>query len=101
MMTIKQFITESLRNLGNNFPNITIKYAFDAMADMHVVEITPQIQYYNNPQLDNAWVDISFKILSNYPNELISFITDDCSVKIDNPELIIEGTTNNLVDELL
>ena len=90
-MKFKDFIKARLQNIANSFPQVQIRYAFDAIADIHIVELTPQDEYYNNRKLDAEWMNISKEVLSNYSNELISFISDDCSVTIKNAEFIFNA----------
>ncbi len=86
-MNFKEFIKTRLQKLANLFPELQIRYAFDTIADIHVVELTPRDLYDNNAELDAEWMKISLDALTEYPNELISFVTDDCTVKIENAEL--------------
>lgn len=84
-MTPKEYLQSKLSELAHAFPAVTIKYGFDMYADMHIVELTPESEYYHNPELDSAWIPISSEFQELYPNEDIVFVSTDSFLKVTEP----------------
>ncbi|RAJ04073.1 hypothetical protein LX64_02950 [Chitinophaga skermanii] len=82
-----EFIKENLEKLASEFQYITIKYEFNESINTHIVELTPIYEYYNNKELDNAWIPISLEFKGRYELEDIAFISSDSSLKVTNPQL--------------
>ena len=84
-MTTKQYLRDDLAVLADKFPSVTIKYGFDDTINTHVVELTPREEYYTNTHLDKAWIPVSLKFMQRFPNDYISFISDDSPLKVEQP----------------
>jgi hypothetical protein len=85
-MLAKEFIFEKLTSLAKAFPYVVIKYEYNKLAKTHIVELSPIAYYYNDPSLDDAWINISKEFIEQYPSEDISFISVDSSLRINQPE---------------
>ncbi|MEO6683783.1 MAG: hypothetical protein ABIN48_13255 [Ginsengibacter sp.] len=85
-MNPENYINNKLSALADSFPNVKIKYAYNSKIETHIVELTPEREYYFNEKLDDAWIPISreFKMLFEF--EDISFISSDSILKIATPE---------------
>lgn len=85
-MSPENYIYEKLSTLADSFPNVKIRYAYNSKIETHIVELTPEREYYFNEKLDDAWIPISmeFKMLFEY--EDISFVSSDSILKIEVPE---------------
>lgn len=92
-MLAKNFIFEKLTALAQAFPNILIKYVFNKLAKTHIIELSPLEYYYNNPALDDAWIHISKEFYEQFPSEDISFISVDSSLKIREPEFLLNNNS--------
>jgi len=80
-----EFIREHLELLADAFKTITIRYAFNDAINTHVVELTPEKEYYNSDALDKCWIPISLEFNKLFEGEDITFISADSPLKIANP----------------
>lgn len=108
-MTSYNFLKGELENLSNQFSMINIAYGFDTVIDTHIVELTPESEYYSNSELDSAWLSISKRFMAFYPNEDIAFVTSDSSLKLEEVDYIFNckkddkvlSDLNEIFEELL
>ncbi|SFO50322.1 hypothetical protein SAMN05428949_5459 [Chitinophaga sp. YR627] len=82
-----EFIRNKLNALADTFKAVNIKYAFNDIIHVHVVELTPVSEYYNNLALDNAWIPLSLEFESLYETDNIVFISSDSSLRILDAEM--------------
>ena len=54
-------------------------------AKTHIVELSPEDEYYTNYKLESAWLEIVSKFMEAFPAEDISFISTDSILKISKP----------------
>jgi hypothetical protein len=94
-MKPKEFIFSRLDILALKFPNVTFKYFFDDEITTHIIELTPEEEYNNNTQLDNAWIPIALEFDQLYKQESISFISSDSILAVVKPEKIWNGYNAN------
>lgn len=80
------FLKDRLENLALHFPQVQIKYAYNASIATHIVELTPEAEYYFNEALDKMWIPISIEFMETFPTESISFISSDSNLAIDKGE---------------
>jgi len=85
-MLAKEFILEKLQKLSANFPMVEMKYEYNHPAQTHIVELTPESAYYENRDLENAWIDIVQEFMERFPTEDLSFISSDSILRIEQPE---------------
>jgi len=90
-----EFIKEKLGLLANAFKTITIRYAYNDAISTHIVELTPEEEYYNNTALDKCWIPISLEFKTLFENEDITFISSDSILKISDPAF--EWNTNGKI----
>ena len=50
-MTPKDFLYNELKLIASKFLHVNIKYGYDLMIETHVIELTPESEYYNNQEL--------------------------------------------------
>ncbi|TAE11812.1 MAG: hypothetical protein EAY72_10170 [Bacteroidetes bacterium] len=100
-MTAKQFITETLAKLAVQFPDVTIKYAFNHSIETYVVEFTPTEAYYNNKLLDAAWIPFSMEFEQLFLYDNIAFISSDSILSISQPEIVWNQKTIAIQNLLL
>lgn len=86
-MALNTFLKENLEKLAQQFPQVQIKYAYNYSIATHIVELTPEKEYYFNEELDNAWIPVSIEFMETFPADSISFISSDSSLAIAKPEL--------------
>lgn len=82
-MKPEEYIISKLKSLSNGFPSIIFRYGLDSIINTHVIEITPEKEYYNNEPLDNAWFELVQEFYSLYPGFDICVISSDSTIKID------------------
>ena len=41
-MDVNEYIVKKLKSIATNFKGITLKYAFDAITDYHIIEVSPE-----------------------------------------------------------
>jgi len=85
-MEVKEFLRSKLSALAAKFRNVTMVYAYNSLAETHIVQLTPQQDYYNNRDLDKAWFEISCEFADSFPYESISFVSDDAKLITTEPE---------------
>ncbi|MFB6454117.1 hypothetical protein ACE38W_02510 [Chitinophaga sp. Hz27] len=85
-MTAIATIKNYLDRLSLKFKDLTIKYAFDASIEAHVVELTPNEIYDNNKELMEHWVPFSLDFDSRYKDPIV-FISSDSTLRVAHPEL--------------
>lgn len=93
--TSVEFIKEKLELLANAFKTITIRYAYNHAINTHIVELTPEEEYYNNNALDKCWIPISLEFKRLFENEDITFISSDSILRISDP--VFEWNTSGRV----
>src|ERR1017187_910952 len=86
-MNVREYIKLKLQDLAAKFPMVEIVYAYNKYAETHIVQLTPQKEYYNNIELDKAWFNISIDFLQLYPQESLSFVSDDANLINTTPEM--------------
>ncbi len=86
-MTVKEFLKDELTLLSNAFNHVIVKYEYNHLAETHIVELTPQNEYYHNNKLDIFWIDIADRFMNLFPAENLSFVSSDSIVKVTSPEL--------------
>lgn len=96
-MTVKEFLREKLLLLAEAFPHITIKYNYDELAESHIVELSPVQEYYNNPNLNDAWLTLVPIFWDQFPTEDITFISTDSTLRIEKPEFAFNQESNLLI----
>lgn len=91
MESPKEFIIAKLEELVLIYPKIICKYEFHLPADSYTVEINPA-HIFNEVAFKESLADIMFSFYDRFPNESIGFLTEDEGMKIQSPEIIIQGT---------
>ncbi|MFX1708105.1 hypothetical protein PV783_29345 [Chitinophaga sp. CC14] len=84
-ITPLEFIKENLQLLASSFKGISIKYEYNESISTHIVELTPEYEYYHNEELDKAWIPISSNFKTLFEDEDISFISSDSSLRVTKP----------------
>lgn len=79
-----EYIKNNLNHIATSFPNTCFKYGFDKTIKTHVIEITPEDDFYNSELLSEAWVNMSVDFMTKYPTEDIVFISSDSSLALEN-----------------
>lgn len=84
-MSPATYIKNSLTQLASfSSPHTCFKYGFDEVIKTHVIEITPQKEFYHAELLTEAWVNMSVAFMTQYPTEDIVFITADSPLVLDH-----------------
>lgn len=90
-MTSKEYIVNELNLLLEKIQNIRVRYEFDQLSSMHIIEIVPDDVYRNDkPYLE--WEDNLFsRFIEKFPTENICFISDKSYIEVKNPIFVKEG----------
>lgn len=81
-MTTFEYLNNKLSLLSNTF-NIIVKYYYNNKIHRHIIVLTPQKEYYNNSKLDDCWISISLEFMELFPDDTISFVSDDSTLISD------------------
>jgi hypothetical protein len=96
-MTPKEFIISKIGELVNQFPNTRCRYENHFISNSHIIEVVPNEIY----RLDGAfqvWEEETvFEFMANFPNQTLSFISDDAIVGIDNIDFEAKGILFDLL----
>lgn len=91
MMQSKDFIHSELNSFIKRFSATRVRYEYDALSQVHFVEISP-LAVYNS---DNDYIrweeDVYNRFAEAFPSECICFISENSLTEIKNPELVLTG----------
>lgn len=89
-MTILNFLKKRLTDLVGSFKNIKVNYSYEKLADIHLVEVSPQSVYDSNEFV--KWEKNFFtQALREFPGDEISFISEDDYLGLKHVEWTIQG----------
>ena len=86
-MTATDYIKEKLRLLTSTFTDIQIKYEYILSTKTHLVEVIPADFMVENEDYFKEEAKITEEFEQLFPSERIFFISDDSSIKLENPVL--------------
>lgn len=84
-MSPKSFTTSKLSQFVLLFPSTRVRYEYDTLSDVHFIEIIPNEVYHSDKGYINWEVSFYDEFVSLFPDESISFITDDALISLKNP----------------
>ena len=84
-MKSTEFLKLEIDNLVKENPSIRCRYEFDTNSCVHLIEVTPFSIYKSDEKYVEHESNIVFSFIDNFPNENISFISNDSLIKISNP----------------
>lgn len=82
-------VKKELRNISNNIEGIQIRYEFDEMNLIHLVEIKPLDLFENNSDYLNKEIELEDLFFNSFPKENLVFISEDSLSKIEKPDLVL------------
>ncbi len=89
-MTSKEYIIDELNRLAKKIQYIRVRYQFDQISSMHIIEIMPDDVYRNDP-VYLEWEDGLFgRFFKKFPTENLCFVSDKSYIKVNNPIFIKE-----------
>jgi hypothetical protein len=91
-MNSVEFLKSELKGISEQFPNVHIKYGYNSLIDIHIVELLPLIEYTTNKKLDDAWIPVSLKFFEMYNDEEVTFISSNSRLSLH--ESIFEFNAN-------
>lgn len=83
-MNSLEYLKKELEKIAGNFPKVNIKYGYNDLIDSHIVELLPVTEYYNNNELEDAWIPLSINFIQEFQNEDIAFISSDSPLSLSN-----------------
>lgn len=87
-MKAKEFIFKNLRDLVNNFPQITFRYQFDELGQTHIVEVAPLAVYEDDPDYKMAEGDLTYEFDRKFSPETIMFVSANSLTGITKAEKV-------------
>lgn len=102
MTTSSKFLIDKLKDLHSNIGNISVKYQYNAISLMHLVEILPLNLYEEDERYIALEIALTNDFEKEFPSESILFISDNSLSRVNEPvfsllpKLLIKSTTNNL-----
>jgi hypothetical protein len=80
-------ITRELKDISNTIEGIEIRYEFDKLNLIHLVEVKPLNLFENNSIYLDREIHLEDKFFELFPKENLVFISEDSLSKIKNPYL--------------
>jgi|SRR5690606_17383956 len=74
-MKSKEFVINQINELIELFPDLTIKYEYEALSKSHYIQVLPIELYENNERYRNKEKSIYIDFIELYPCESISFVS--------------------------
>ncbi|MDR1023834.1 MAG: hypothetical protein LBL94_11290 [Prevotellaceae bacterium] len=90
-MKPQKYITSELKSFAKKFPNARVRYEYDELAEVHVVEVLPSEVYHSDGGYISWERALVAKFAALYPDELLGFITDGDFPGIEAAEYVSEG----------
>lgn len=84
------FIEEALKELHIKFPNCHIKYEFDELINVHIVEVLP-FSFYENEEYMEYELDLFESFSELFPSEELMFVSEDSLNRVMNPSFEIHS----------
>ena len=85
MIESTKYIIKELKLFINKFKNVRVRYEYDELALVHIIEVLPNEVYH----LDKNYIEWELQMFDNFikkfPCENINFISDDALVGIKTP----------------
>lgn len=88
-MNSQDLIIKELNDFSLNIEGIEIRYEFDRVNLIHLIEVKPLDLYENNLSYQEREIKLEEKFYNLYPYEEIVFISEDSLSKIINPDLVL------------
>lgn len=77
------FIVKELEKSHKNFPNCNIKYEFDDLINVHIVEVSP-LSFYENEEYMEYELDLVESFSEHFPFEELIFVSEDSLNRVVN-----------------
>ena len=92
-MQAKNFIHSELNSFIKRFSATRVRYEYDALSQVHFVEISPLVLYNSDNDYIRWEEDVYNRFAEAFPSECICFISENSLTEIKNPELVLTGIT--------
>src|SRR5688500_4813150 len=86
-MTFKDFIVSKIKEISKRFPALAISVEKNEISGNFFTEISPKSEFRENEELIETIHEIYKEQLEKYPQESLTFISNDSYYKISNPFL--------------
>lgn len=87
-MESKNFLKSKLGELHSKFPNLSIKYQYDAYTQNHIVEIIPLDEFEKNEDYIAFESDLCFEFDNRFFPEVVMFVSEESLTRVQVPELL-------------
>lgn len=90
-MTSQEYIFQELNEFIVKFPQTRVRYEYDALSDVHFIEVVPNRVYHLDEAYINWEAEMYDKFVAVFPNQNICFISDDAMVGLENANFELVG----------
>lgn len=90
-MKSTKYIIAELTSFVTNFPKTRVRYEYDSLAKVHVIEVVPNEVYHLDKKYIQWENNLYDQFIIDFPNENICFISDDAIVGIETPSTTLYG----------
>lgn len=96
-MKEKEFIIDIVKNLVKVFPSTKVRYENHLLSNTHFIEVVPSDFYKLNEEFLKWEEEAIFNFINQFPDQNISFISDDDIVGVENIDYEIKGELYDLL----
>jgi hypothetical protein len=85
------YLKDKLGELVKTVPHVRVRYAYDSEFKNHIVEIKPAEVYRDDLTFAENESALCLDFSEKFPYDSIIFISEDDAVKVEHPDLVIQG----------
>ena len=97
-MTASKFLKQKIDFLLKSIPSLKCEYDFKDLSNIHFIKVVPQVIYDTNELYFEIENQIYSEFVENYPDQGLSFISEDAIVVLDNPKYTKIGISYNVIE---
>lgn len=90
-ITATEFLKNALTELVALFPKIRVRYEFDAKADVHCIEVTPNHVHQFDDNFKTWESNFILTFINLYKDQNLYFFSDDAIIGITKPTFELTG----------
>lgn len=91
MKPIKQYVSDQLYTLVQEFPMIQVSCRYDDRCETYYAKVLPAIEYSDNIDLSDKTMNILEDLLQLYPCESIIIFSEDSTINMDKADYTLTG----------
>lgn len=94
-MNIKDYIIEKINDLVVIFPFLKVSYQIDNYSKSNYIKVLPKESFNNDEDYQKHETNLIIDFITNYPEEEIVFVSEDCLIEVTEPIYETEGKSFN------